>query len=47
MQDFASYANQAGWVSVAQMPLIIALAGKNNLVSCKSPLCSSVTFAQY
>lgn len=36
MQDFSSYANQAAWIAVAQMPLIIALAGKNNLVSCRS-----------
>jgi hypothetical protein len=27
--------NQAAWVAAAQVPLIIALAGKNNLVSCR------------
>ena len=36
LKDHKTYANQAGWISAAQMPLIIALAGKNNLISCKS-----------
>lgn len=31
--DTRTYANQAGWLAVAQIPLIIALAGKNNLIS--------------
>ena len=31
--DVKSWADQAGWVAVAQVPLIIALAGKNNLIS--------------
>ena len=36
LKDHKTYANQAGWISAAQMPLIIALAGKNNLISCES-----------
>ncbi|ODN90700.1 hypothetical protein L198_06016 [Cryptococcus wingfieldii CBS 7118] len=31
--DRHTYANQAAWLAVAQIPLIIALAGKNNLIS--------------
>lgn len=36
--DVLVVSNQAAWVAAAQMPLIIALAGKNNLVSCKHPI---------
>ncbi|WVQ79682.1 hypothetical protein IAT38_001782 [Cryptococcus sp. DSM 104549] len=31
--DRLTYSNQAAWLAVAQVPLIIALAGKNNVVS--------------
>ncbi|WVQ72001.1 hypothetical protein IAR50_001545 [Cryptococcus sp. DSM 104548] len=31
--DRRTYAKQAAWLAVAQVPLIIALAGKNNLIS--------------
>ncbi|WWD19282.1 hypothetical protein CI109_103740 [Kwoniella shandongensis] len=31
--DTLEWSNQAAWVAVAQVPLIIALAGKNNLIS--------------
>jgi len=35
--DTEALSIQTGWMAIAQIPLIIALAGKNNVISCKFP----------
>lgn len=46
-RDVKSWANQTGWVSIAQIPLIIALAGKNNLVSREYVQCESQHYSPH
>jgi ferric-chelate reductase len=44
LKNYGGWGNQAGHLAYSQIPLIIGLAGKNNVISCESSL-SPRTFA--